>query len=158
MKTTTPKKTTSTAKTPAKMETPVTAKAPASPKAPAKAKPAAKTQAAPAAVKAAEPAPVKKAVKKAVKAVPAGNSVTFTYRAEKGCSVFLAGSFNKWNGTAEKMIDKNGNGVYTAELTLAPGSYEYKFVIDGSWCADPECADWVQNSHGTLNSVKHVGV
>jgi hypothetical protein len=38
-------------------------------------------------------------------------------------------------------------------VKLAPGTYQYKFVIDGTWCADPECADFVQNEHGTLNSV-----
>ena len=51
------------------------------------------------------------------------------------------------------MADRRKTGVYTASMPLAPGKYEYKFVIDGAWCADPECADFVQNSHGTLNSV-----
>ncbi|MDD2598880.1 MAG: glycogen-binding domain-containing protein [Kiritimatiellae bacterium] len=127
----------------------------AKPKAAAKTKAAAKAPAtAKTAVKAASlQKPVKKTAKAAQKKA---NTVTFTYRADKGCEVFLAGTFNNWNGTAERMKDESGTGVYTAVLALAPGAYEYKFVIDGTWCADPECADWVQNSHGTLNSVKHV--
>jgi len=99
-------------------------------------------------------AKAKTAVKKAA---PKGQRITFSVRAEAGSKVFLAGCFNNWDPTAKEMIDKKGDGVFTATVTLAPGTYQYKFVIDGTWCADPECADWVQNDHGTLNSVKHVG-
>jgi len=80
-------------------------------------------------------------------------SVTFTVRADPGKDVYIAGTFNQWNPTGKKMTSKKNEGIYTATLKLAPGVYEYKFVIDGTWCADPECADWVQNDHGTLNSV-----
>ena len=99
-----------------------------------------------------------KTANKFVSSVQKKRRITFTYRAENGCSVFLAGNFNKWSATAKAMTDKKNIGVYTAIVTLAPGSYEYKFVINDIWCADPECADWVQNSHGTLNSVKHVSL
>ena len=91
------------------------------------------------------------------KTAPKTQRVTFSVRAEVGSKVFLAGSFTDWNPTAKEMTDKKGDGVYTVTLSLAPGTYQYKFVIDGTWCADPECADWIQNELGTLNSVKHVG-
>ena len=71
---------------------------------------------------------VKKAAPKAA-AKPVEKSVTFTVRAESGKAVYLAGTFNNWD-PAGKM-----------------------FVIDGTWCADPENRDFVQNDHGTLNSV-----
>ena len=80
-------------------------------------------------------------------------SVTFTVRADAGKSVYLAGCFNQWNPTGKKMLDKKNEGLYTTTVKLAPGRYEYKFVIDGTWCADPENLDFVQNDHGTLNSV-----
>ena len=82
---------------------------------------------------------------------PAGKVVLFTVHADKGKAVYIAGEFNKWNPTAKKMAFKAG--VYSAKLKLAPGDYQYKFVIDGTWCADPENLDFVQNEHGTLNSV-----
>ena len=100
---------------------------------------------------------VKTAAKPVKKAAPKTQRVTFSVRAEVGSKVFLAGSFNDWNPTAKEMSDKKNDGVYAVALSLAPGTYQYKYVIDGTWCADPECADWVQNDLGTLNSVKHVG-
>ena len=99
---------------------------------------------------------VKKCAKKcttkkcAVKKATAKN-VTFTVHADKGKAVYVAGEFNKWNPTAKKMAYKAG--VYTATLKLAAGTYQYKFVIDGTWCADPENANAVANDQGTFNSV-----
>lgn len=126
-------------------KTPVKTKAT---KTPAKTKTAAKTK---------KPA-AKKAAAARTKNVAKQRKVTFAYRAEAGSKIFLSGTFNNWDPTAKKMTYKKKDGIYSAIIALAPGSYEYKFVIDGTWCADPECADWVQNDHGTLNSVKHVSV
>ena len=82
---------------------------------------------------------------------PATKAVTFTVHAEKGKAVYVAGEFNDWDPTAKKMAFKNG--VYTATVKLAPGDYQYKFVIDGTWCADPENVNAVANDQGTFNSV-----
>ena len=93
-----------------------------------------------------KPVAKKCAVKKA-----ATKNVTFTVHAEKGKAVYVAGEFNKWNPTAKKMTFKAG--VYSATLKLAAGTYQYKFVIDGTWCADPENVNSVPNDQGTFNSV-----
>lgn len=89
-------------------------------------------------------------------AAPKATRVTFRVRAEVGSKVFLAGSFNNWDATAKQLADKNGTGDFTCCVNLPKGRYEYKFVINGTWCADPECTEWVQNDMGTLNSVKVV--
>ncbi|MBO5642452.1 MAG: glycogen-binding domain-containing protein [Kiritimatiellae bacterium] len=83
----------------------------------------------------------------------AAKTVTFTLHAEKGKNVFIAGQFNDWDPSAKKMAYKAKEGYYSASLKLAPGKYEYKFVVDGVWCADPQNADSVQNDQGTFNSV-----
>jgi 1,4-alpha-glucan branching enzyme len=93
-----------------------------------------------------------KTVKKAA-AKPAKQSIVFTVRTEKGKAVYLAGSFNEWSTTAKKMAYKAKEGIYSTTIKLAPGEYEYKFVIDGTWCADPENANAVKNDQGTFNSV-----
>ena len=91
------------------------------------------------------------AVKKPAAKKAATKSVTFTVHAEKGKAVYLAGEFNDWNPSAKKMAFKAG--VYTATVKLAAGTYQYKFVIDGTWCADPENVNAVPNDQGTFNSV-----
>jgi len=84
---------------------------------------------------------------------PATKPVVFTVHAEKGKAVYLAGEFNKWSTTAKKMSYKARAGVYSATVRLAPGDYQYKFVIDGTWCADPENVNSVKNDQGTFNSL-----
>lgn len=99
---------------------------------------------------------VAKGAAAAAKKAPAkaeARRVTFTVRAEAGKAVYLAGCFNQWNPTGKKMTDKKKDGVYSTTVKLAPGTYEYKFVVDGVWCADPENTDFVKNDCGTLNSV-----
>jgi 1,4-alpha-glucan branching enzyme len=83
--------------------------------------------------------------------------VTFQFRAEPGSRVYLAGSFNGWDPTARLLADRSGTGVFSTTLMLAPGRYEYKFVVNGVWCVDPECPEWVANDQGSLNSVLNVG-
>ena len=99
----------------------------------------------------AKQAPVKASVAKA--AAPAKKAVTFTVHADKDKAVYLAGSFNEWSTTAKKMAYKAKDGVYAATVQLAPGEYQYKFIIDGTWCADPENVNAVKNDQGTFNSV-----
>lgn len=96
--------------------------------------------------------------KPATAPAPKKSRVVLTVQADPGSTVFLAGSFNAWNPTGTKMIDKDGNGLYSVSVTLAPGIYEYKFVINGEWTLDPDPdRDWTQNGLGTLNSVLRVG-
>lgn len=80
-------------------------------------------------------------------------AVTFTLHADKGKAVYLAGEFNDWNPSAKKMTYKARSGIYAVSVNLAPGTYQYKFVVDGLWCADPQNADSIANDQGTFNSV-----
>ena len=95
----------------------------------------------------------KKPVKKCTAKKCAAKNVTFTVHAEKGKKVYLAGEFNKWSPTAKKMTYTAKGGFYAATVKLAAGTYQYKFVIDGTWCADPENTNAVANDQGTFNSV-----
>ena len=84
-----------------------------------------------------------------------GTAVAFTLHADAGKEVFLAGSFNEWNPAAKKMTFKDG--IYRTTVRLVPGEYQYKFVVDGIWCADPANINSVPNDCGTFNSVITVG-
>lgn len=112
-----------------------------------------KVAAKPVASKTAAKKPAAKPRKCCAKPKVAKKSVTFTLHEEKGRSVYLAGEFNDWSTTAKKMAYKARSGIYTVSIKLAPGSYQYKFVLDGKWCADPENVNCVANDKGTFNSV-----
>jgi len=64
--------------------------------------------------------------------------VEFTYVSPYAASVSLAGDFNNWSMDAEP-LEMDEDGVWRVVVDLGPGSYEYKFVVNGSeWVADPE--------------------
>jgi 1,4-alpha-glucan branching enzyme len=65
--------------------------------------------------------------------------VFFHYQAPAGTkTVFLAGEFNNWKTDAQKMDGPDGKGLFTTKLTLKPGRYEYKYVLEGKiWRQDP---------------------
>ncbi len=54
-------------------------------------------------------------------------------------------------------MERRDDGSWFAELALAPGLYEYKFIADGVWCCEPGrensqgCEGCVPNPFGTLN-------
>ena len=43
-------------------------------------------------------------------------------------------------------------------MLLEPGTYEYKFVVDGEWKLDESNPNFAPNSLGSLNSVLVVDV
>jgi 1,4-alpha-glucan branching enzyme len=66
--------------------------------------------------------------------------------------VCVAGSFNDWHPSVSEMIEL-GHGRWAKDLTLAPGKYEYRFVVDGEWLPDPECSEMVPNPFSGYDSV-----
>ncbi len=50
--------------------------------------------------------------------------------------VILTGSFNNWSRN-ELLMNKTATG-WELPYVVAPGNYEYKFIIDGKWMPDPE--------------------
>jgi 5'-AMP-activated protein kinase regulatory beta subunit len=63
------------------------------------------------------------------------DGVVFTVEAPGAAHVQLAGDFNDWLPDAGEMEPEGG--VWKKTLTLAPGRYRYRFVIDGQWQCDP---------------------
>lgn len=83
--------------------------------------------------------------------------VTFTYEPLTGGKkeVYVAGDFNNWNETANKM--QENNGIYETTLELPLGKYEYKFIVDGKWQTDEKAEEFVSDTFGGQNSVVFVG-
>ena len=70
--------------------------------------------------------------------------------APKAKSVALGGDFNGWN-PKRSVAQMEKDGTWKIALELAPGKYQYKFLVDGQWQNDPKCNACVPNSFGTLN-------
>ena len=83
--------------------------------------------------------------------------VTFRYRPDPSVeSVHLAGTFNGWDPSSQRMDGPNGDGTFRTTVVLAAGRHEYKFVVDGrDWRTDPENP---VRTDGYANAILHLGV
>lgn len=88
---------------------------------------------------------------KNVKRTPAESPerTIFSCDSREAQHVFLAGTFNNWN-PEDVPMDRLDDGTWSVVLALAPGKYEYKFVVDGVWLA-PLGEGCITNPFGTLN-------
>jgi chromosome partitioning protein len=79
----------------------------------------------------------------------------FIVRADNARNVRLAGDFNNWNPdrTPLRMIRKS---TYQVQVPLAPGRYQYRYVVDGRWITDPANDAKAPNPFGEMNSVVEV--
>lgn len=81
--------------------------------------------------------------------------VVFNHKAEsKIGQIFLAGSFNEWNPSNNDylMKDPDGDGIYSITVKLAPGTYQYKYVIDSKWTQDTHAPSEASDGYGAMNS------
>ena len=86
---------------------------------------------------------------------PALVPVRFEFTSPTALSVSVAGTFNHWKPEA-KTLHPSGGGRWFKETALAPGSYEYRLVVDGNWMDDPMAKESVANPFGGRNSVLKV--
>jgi hypothetical protein len=78
--------------------------------------------------------------------------VTFFLRNNTNArQVMLAGSFNNWVPTAQKM--QRTDSGWIAYIRLGPGKYWYKFIIDGNWQVDYDNKLMENDGRGNDNSV-----
>ena len=50
--------------------------------------------------------------------------------------VMLAGSFNNWEPDVLAMVKTDSGWI--SEVSLRPGKYWYKFIVNGNWITDPD--------------------
>ena len=70
--------------------------------------------------------------------------------------VRIAGDFNGWvpdKGVRSVIEAENGSRVWTKILHLPPGTYQYRYVVDGEWREDPVNASTAPSATGRVNSV-----
>ena len=64
--------------------------------------------------------------------------------------VAVAGSFNGWN-QSQYLFERAGN-EWICRISLPPGRYQYKFIVDGNWLVDPHNPTVVHDDRGIENS------
>lgn len=78
---------------------------------------------------------------------------TFSINAPEAMSVLLVGDFTRWQEEAIEM-EKQKGGEWKISVTLAPGTYQYRFIVDGEWRGDPDCVLHVANFYGRENAMR----
>ena len=88
--------------------------------------------------------------------------VRFVFQDAEAGYVHIAGSFNGWLNAVTGRIRQSSQyelrqtapGQWEITLNLLPGTYEYKFVVDGRyWHPDPNAAQGAPDGYGGQNSV-----
>ena len=74
------------------------------------------------------------------------NNVTASFT-----NVYVSGSLNSWSGNANQLTDPDGDGIYTGDISLAPGNYEFKFTYD-NWTGQESLDPATQDSVCTLTT------
>ncbi len=112
-------------------------------------------------------ADTKKTDKKGSKKVSAGE-VTFKFIPADGDepeSVYLASDFNGWNPSDPNYMLEEEDGEFVIEVELDPGTYKFKYVIDGEWVqsmedlgdqVQPTPTEYVDDGFGGKNAVLEI--
>jgi hypothetical protein len=84
-----------------------------------------------------------------------GKKAKFSFKAVQAKSVKLAGDFTDWEKFPVEMKPSE-DGAWAASLSLEPGEYAYRFIVDGEWQDDPHCTKRVTNPFGSQNAVVEI--
>lgn len=84
------------------------------------------------------------------------DAVVFVTLYPRAGSVQIAGDFNNWQPSKTAMEKVGKSGVWQTKLSLLPGKYRYRLVVDGQWQQDPYNELTELNPFGESNSVVEV--
>ena len=82
--------------------------------------------------------------------------VVVRFRDPNASDVRIAGDFNGWvpDKGVRSLIESEGQQrTWTKVLLLPPGTYQYRYVVDGEWRADPDNPRSVPSPSGRNNSL-----
>jgi chromosome partitioning protein len=79
--------------------------------------------------------------------------ILFKVEAPEGALVQIAGDFNEWVPESLEFTESQGRPVWHKTISLRPGSYAYKYLVDGCWIADPNNESTVEDAYGGVNSL-----
>ena len=82
--------------------------------------------------------------------------VLFCMRAPDAQRVTVVGEFNDWRQDNSPDLERDDRGVWKGQLVLPPGNYQYKYLVDGKWCLDPDNPLRMVDKNGIVNSLVKV--
>lgn len=83
------------------------------------------------------------------------SKVTFSLMAPDANDVKVAGDFTNWQENPIS-LKKLKSGLWKTTVSLEPGIYQYRFIVDGVWQNDPQCQNRVPNCYGSENCLLEV--
>ncbi|HTX20336.1 MAG TPA: isoamylase early set domain-containing protein [Candidatus Aquilonibacter sp.] len=84
-----------------------------------------------------------------------GRAQNFSFRAPDASNVQLVGDFTQWQEHPIS-LQKGADGLWQTKVKLTPGTHHYRFVVDGEWRNDPECALREPNPFGSEDMTRLV--
>jgi chromosome partitioning protein len=100
--------------------------------------------------------PPEESVRPAAPPAGAEREVVVQYRDPQASDVRIAGDFNGWvpDKNVRSLVQAEGvERVWTKILRLPPGTYHYRYVVDGEWREDPGNPEAEPGPVGARNSV-----
>jgi len=85
-----------------------------------------------------------------------GEEIVFSARFEQAKKVLIAGDFNNWSSVSTPMRTNGRPGEWFMSLSLRPGRYRYRFIVDCQWVTDPHNSYVEANQFGELNNIVEV--
>lgn len=87
---------------------------------------------------------------------PVEKEAVFTLEIPKGEKVQIAGDFNNWMPESLHLTHSQGRPLWQKIMRLRPGSYQYKYLVDGHWIPDPTNDEIIDDVFGGVNSVINI--
>ena len=81
--------------------------------------------------------------------------VTFVFKSPEAKDVRVTGDFTRWAPQGIR-LSHDGNGRWRTVLSLDPGEYQYRLLVDGLWQNHEDATERVTNPYGSENCVLKV--
>ena len=80
------------------------------------------------------------------------HGATFRVWAPNAEYVSVVGDFNGWDPGTLSMRQLR-SGWWELEIDIAPGNYQYAYIIDGKWTPPPEAKHTIDDGYGGSNGL-----
>ena len=89
---------------------------------------------------------------------PTSQGLLFVQPVNGSNQLHVAGDFNNWNPAATPLRQDENLNIWQACISVPPGRYRYRLVVDGKWVQDPYNSYVESNPFGELNNVVEVEI